>query len=170
VAGERFSPELRGTAAGQEEQETAINAANWRRAGVDVRIRMISEVEDRDRQFRSTFPSFAGQSTGLEDETLLLKLYGPNSATAAKRWAGSNRGGWVNADYDRFYDTLTTNLDRTERERAIVQAMKLVSEEVPLYPLYYHYVVQAHAASLRGPASTAPGAEGTWNIHEWAFR
>jgi peptide/nickel transport system substrate-binding protein len=170
AAGERFSPELRSTAGGQEEQETAIMADGWRRAGVDVRTRLLSSIEDADRQVRSTFPGFSASSTGLEDEPLLNKLYGPNSATAANRWAGSNRGSWTNADYDRFYDTMTTSLDRNERAQAVVQAMKLVSEEVPLYPLYYNYVVHAHAAALQGPSAFAPGGEGTWNIHTWTLR
>lgn len=169
-AGERLSPELRGATSGQEEQETAIVADTWRRAGIDVRTRLLSEVEDRDRQIRSTYPAFAGQSTGLEEETVLLKLYSPNSATAANRWAGSNRGGWANAEYDRFYEILQTDLDATVREQAVVGAVRILSEALPVYPLYFNYVIQAHLPSIQGPRPTAVGGETTFSVHEWAWR
>lgn len=169
-SGERFSPELRATAAGQEERENAILADVWRRAGIDVHSRLLSQVEDRDRQIRATFPAFAAANTGLDEGTLYLKLYSANAATAATRWAGSNRGGWSNREYDRLYELITTSLDRAERTQAIVQAAKLVSEEAPMFPLYYNYLVQAHVAELRGPRAYAPGGNATWNVHEWEFK
>jgi peptide/nickel transport system substrate-binding protein len=170
TAGERFSPELRATATGQEERENAIVADVWRRAGVDVRSRLMSAVEDADREVRATFPAFGTANTGLEESTLFLKLYGPNAATPANRWAGSNRGGWVNPGYDRLYDILTTNLDRNERVRAIVAASKLASEEVPLFPLYYNFIVQAHVAGLKGPQAYAPGGQATWDVQKWELQ
>jgi peptide/nickel transport system substrate-binding protein len=166
----RFSPELRGTSVGQEERENAILADSWRRAGIDVQTRLLSEVEDSDRELRATFPSFAAANTGLDEPTLYLKLYSANSATAANRWAGSNRTGWLSRDYDRAYDVLTSSLVRTERNQAAVQMAKLVGEEVPIFPLYFNYLVQAHVAGLKGPQAYAPGGQATWGIHEWEFR
>jgi peptide/nickel transport system substrate-binding protein len=64
-AGERFSPELRGAASGQEEQEVSIIADMWRRGGVDTRLLLTTEVQDLDRVFRSTFPAFLGSGTGV---------------------------------------------------------------------------------------------------------
>jgi len=167
--GERFSPELRGTVSGQEEQEVAIVSDNWRRAGVDVRVRLTTEVENQNREFRSGFPAFLGRGTELEEESNLGKLYGPQASSPANRYAGNNRGGWLSREFDSYYDVLLTALDHQERNRAIVQAMKLVSEELPQIMLYYNYVVQAHVGKLQGPAATAPGGERTWNIHEWTI-
>lgn len=170
ASGERFSPELRATAGGQTEREQAILADGWRRSGLDVRSRTLSPAEDADRETRSTFPAFATANTGLEEPTLMVKLYSPNAATAARRWAGSNRGGWNHPEYDRLYDILTTNLDPRGRIQAVVQAMKLVNDELPMFPLYYNYLVAAHVAAIQGPNAYAPGGSGTWNVHEWAWR
>jgi peptide/nickel transport system substrate-binding protein len=168
MGGELFRPELRASASDQNAREQAIIADGWRRAGIDVQSRLLSEVEQNDRELRSTYPAFATADTvGLEERTVYVKLYGPNAASSANRWSGSNRGGWQHPQFDQLYDQLTTNLDRAARNEAIVQAAKLVSEEVPLYPLYYNYDVRAHAATLRGPQAYAPGGEATWGVEKW---
>jgi peptide/nickel transport system substrate-binding protein len=169
-AGQRFSPELRAVANGQEERENAIIADSWRRAGVEVRSRLLSEVEDADRELRSTFPAFSAANTGLDEPTLLLKLYSQNVPTASNRWMGSNRGGWSNPDYDRLYETLTQSLDRNERNQAVADAMRLVNDELPVFPLYYNYIVTAHAAALTGPREYAPGGSGMLNVASWEWR
>jgi ABC-type transport system substrate-binding protein len=127
-------------------------------------------VEDANRETRATFPAFAAANTGMEEDTLYVKLYSPNGATAANRWAGSNRTGWLSPEYDRLYDVLTGSLQRSEQSRAIVQMAKIVSEEVPIFPLYYNYIVTAHLADLKGPLAYAPGGQATWGIETWEFR
>ena len=170
ATGQRFSPELRAVASGQEERENAILSDAWRRAGVDVRTRLMSEVEDRDREIRSTFPAFLQANSGLEEETLLLKLYSANIPGPANRWTGSNRGAWAHAEYDRLYETLTQSLDRSERNQAVVDSMRLVQDELPVFPLYYNYIVTPHVAALTGPRNYAPTGSGIWNVHQWEWR
>jgi peptide/nickel transport system substrate-binding protein len=171
IGGEVFRPELRASASDQNAREQAIIADAWRRAGVDVQSRLLSELEQNDRELRSTYPAYATADTvGLEERTVYVKLYGPNIATTANRWSGSNRGGWQHPQFDEQYDQLTTNLDRGARNQAIVQAAKLVSDEVPLYPLYYNYDVRAHAAALLGPQAYAPGGEATWAVEKWEIK
>ena len=117
---------------------------------------------EQPRALRATSPA-----SWLNTRIGYVKLYGPNRALPANRWSGSNRGGWQDPRFDSLYDELNTTLDRAARNQAIVQAAKLVSEEVPLYPLYYNYDVLAHAATLRGPQPYAPGGEATWGVETW---
>jgi ABC-type transport system substrate-binding protein len=131
---------------------------------------MLSEVEDADREFRSTFPAFSAANTGLDEPTLLLKLYSGNIPTAANRWMGSNRGGWSNPQYDRFYETLTQSLDRSERNQAVADAMRLVNDELPVFPLYFNYIVTAHTAQLTGPREYAPGGSNMLNVASWEWQ
>ncbi len=170
AGGERFSPELRGTATGLEERENAILADSWRRAGIDVRSRLLSEVEDRDPQLRATYPALGTANSGLSEQTLLVKVYSGNIATAANRWQGSNRGGWVNAEYDRLYEAFISTLERGQRNQQMTQAMKLLSEDLPIFPLYFGYFVVAHLAGLQGPTIYAPGGWSTWNAASWEWR
>jgi peptide/nickel transport system substrate-binding protein len=171
TASDVFRPELRASGSDQTAREQAILADTWRRAGIDVQSRLLSEVEQTDRELRSTYPAFATADTvGLEERIIYNKLYGPNIASPANRWSGSNRGGWQHPRFDQLFDQLTTNLDRAARNEAVVQAAKLASEEVPVYPLYYNYDVRAHAAALRGPQAYAPGGEATWGVEKWEIR
>ena len=78
-----------------------------------------------NRELRLTYLAFATADTvGLEERTVYVKLYGPNIASSANRWSGSNRGGWQHPQFDQLYDQLTTTLDRSVRTQAIVQAAK----------------------------------------------
>jgi hypothetical protein len=60
-------------------------------------------------------------------------------------------------------------LNRSERNQHIIRLLKLVSEEVPIIPLYYNLDFVAKSADLRGPEIGVSLDGVTWNIHEWAW-
>jgi ABC-type transport system substrate-binding protein len=168
--GKRFGFELRGAASDQDAREAAINANAWKELGIDVQTRLLSTEEVKDGELRSNYPAFIDADTaGIAEDTVYVKLYSLNAASAATRWQGSNRGGHSNPEYDRFFVTLTTNLERTAQVDAIVQAAKFVSEQVPIIPLYYSYNVKAHVSALKGPQTYAPTGSVTWGVEEWTF-
>lgn len=166
--GEAFRPELRASAADTTAREQAIIADRWRQAGVDVQSRLLSEAEQNDREVRSLYPAFAtADSVGLEERTIHSKVYGPNIAAPGNRWAGPNRGGWQDARFDQLYDQMITDLDRAARNNALVEMVRILSEQLPVYPLYYNYDVRAFTSALRGPQPYAPGAAPTWGVEKW---
>lgn len=89
---------------------------------------------------------------------------------AANRWRGSNRGRYVNPEIDRLWDAFNTRLERSERNQAFVQLIKIVTEELPIFSWYLNIRVQEHVADLKGPAITTPYTLVQWNIHqrEWS--
>ena len=90
-------------------------------------------------------------------------------ATAEKCWAGVNRGGWVNAEYYRLDDTYMSSLDRTERNRAALETMRLSAEELAGTPLYYLSLASAYTFSLEG---MKPGynSDIAWDIvYQWRW-
>jgi ABC-type oligopeptide transport system substrate-binding subunit len=109
----------------------------------------------------------AADTAGLAEETVYVKLYSPNAASAATRWQGSNRGGYSNPDYDRLHLQLITSLERGAQVDAILKASKLVSEQALVFPLFYNYGVKAHVNALKGPQSTAPTGSTTWGLEQW---
>ncbi|MPZ14115.1 MAG: hypothetical protein GEU73_06770 [Chloroflexi bacterium] len=66
----------------------------------------------------------------------------------------------------RLYDAYNTTLNRPDRNNVELHMMKLVSDEVAAFPLYYNFRVDARVATLSGPIA----AGDVWNIHEWQFR
>jgi peptide/nickel transport system substrate-binding protein len=173
ASGDQFRTDVKVTAGPEFERGQAILVDAWRRAGFQVSSSVLPAAQARDREARQTFPGMASRGGGLSERSMTTEDIG----SAANRWTGDNRGGWSNPEYDRLYEAFTTSLDRAERTRHVVQMMKVLSEELPLYGMYIGQQVNTQAAGLSGPDPGTPGfgtlTEGTlpyWNIHEWELK
>jgi peptide/nickel transport system substrate-binding protein len=87
--------------------------------------------------------------------------------TPANRWGGGNRGGWSDPEVDRLWDQFNTTLDRRERNQHVIQMMKVVSDQLPAFPLFFNIGVTAHLSILQGPQLSSPDGTANWNIYEW---
>jgi hypothetical protein len=47
--------------------------------------------------------------------------------------------------------------------------MKLVNDELPVFSLYFNYLVMAHVSALSGPRLRSPLGSGLSNVHEWQW-
>lgn len=64
---------------------------------------------------------------------------------------GNNRTGWGSAEYDRLIGDAARTLNRHDRFAIFRRAEKLlVSEEVPVVPLYYYVGIQFYDGSRLG--------------------
>ncbi len=164
AAGERFSMEAWGDSGPQLEKELAIMAETWNRAGIEARSYLLPAAQLRDLQKRSSFPAVYSTSSKTLEE-----LSSATIPTAGNRWTGRNLGGWSNAEYDRLWDAFNSTLDSAERIQRVVEMVKLASQELPAWGLYYNPSVAAHLAVLQGP-NTADSGTDVWNVHEWELR
>ena len=82
---------------------------------------------------------------------------------------GRNFPGFNNPEFERLVDAYEGTLSRTERDRYAVEMARLLSEEVPAYPLVYFLAFVPHAADLRGPMPTVSTRTASWNVHEWSW-
>jgi ABC-type transport system substrate-binding protein len=85
------------------------------------------------------------------------------------RWRGANCGGWNSPDVEQLVAAFESSLDRAERGRYVTQMMRVISEELPAYPLFYNYMVTAHVAGLQGPKMAVSARTAGWNVHEWVW-
>jgi peptide/nickel transport system substrate-binding protein len=167
----RFMPELRGLAEGQEAQETTILADFFRRAAVDANLNLApASQRAQSDEFKATFPGLTTNYNTLNRDFGMAKNVTARIAAPENRWSGSNKIGWSNPEYDRLYDAWNTTLDRNERNGRMIEMLKLVSEELPSFPLYFNFEVVAHVAALQGPLLAAPEAARYGNIHQWHWR
>lgn len=51
----------------------------------------------------------------------------------------------------------------------MIQMLKVVSDKLPSWVLYYNASVSAHLAALQGPNSSSLSSD-VWNIHTWELR
>ena len=88
----------------------------------------------------------------------------------ANRWLGNNRGGWISPEYDRLFDAFHATLDRSERDRQVIEMMRLTADQLPVFPIYFNIEVTAHLDTVRGPALGNVERLVLWNVHEWDVR
>ena len=161
--------EYRVNTSAQNDAERSVMADGWRRAGFAFDEANFSPIETTQGELAATFRSLWATSGG-GGETYLNVLFSAVIPGPDNGWRGSNRSGWANPEYDRLVNTFNNSLVRTEREQAIVQAAKLVTEQLPVLPLFFNPAPWAWPASLQGMRINSPNTEPTWNVHEWELR
>ncbi len=170
--GERFNSQVWQLSGAQYEREVAIFVDTWQRAGFDVDAFMLSPAQLRDGRLRASFPGLYIVQGGGSTEARLDFMTAALTPTAANRYNGNNRGGWLSPAYERLWSELNTTLDRTQRNAQAIEMLKLLSDELPAIPTYFNIAPAAHLAMLTGPEMPArvPDPLINWNIHEWDWR
>jgi len=169
ATGERFRPDFWVEAGSQFEKELVVIQETWSRSGIEVNPYVLPAAQVGDNQARATFPGMATPSFTANER-------GYNYYTTSQigspenRWAGGNHGAWRNAEVDQLWVNFNTLLDRGQRDQQIVQMMKIVSEELPMFTHYFNTGVLAHLSTLRGPDSGTPETYWLYNVHEWELR
>jgi peptide/nickel transport system substrate-binding protein len=164
----RFKAELK-IVSGRE-QEVAIMASDWRRAGFDIQEAILPAALSIDPASRVTFPAMFTAISGQGERTL------PNYTTAQipradNNWrTGGNRGGWSNPEYDRLLDAFNITLDPKERALQVAGMARAFTEDVPVISLLFPGIPYAHVAEVRGVMPVAPEGLISWNVHEWELR
>jgi peptide/nickel transport system substrate-binding protein len=172
-AGARLRPEIQVAGGGTGYQrEALILSDGWKRVGIDAALQVLSPVEQASQEIQASASALRITQFGIGDTPFpnpFLPFVSSGLATAATRWAGRNKGGYSDPEIDRLGDLFVRSLDRTERNQAVIQGMKRLSDQAAYYPLYYAYEVVAHGRSLVGPRA---GSRGTafWNVEEWRWQ
>jgi ABC-type transport system substrate-binding protein len=153
----------------QNDAERSVLANGWRRAGFAFEEANLSPIETTQGELASTFRSLWATS-GQGGDTWINNILGTVVPGPENGWRGSNRGGWANPEYDRLVGAFNNSLVRSDREQTIVQVAKMVTEELPVLPLFFNPAPWAWPSSVHGVRINAPSTEPTWNIHEWELK
>ena len=152
----------------KNEQENAVIVDTLRKSGIDASRQVFSAVQLADAQARSLIPGLStrGQATKPLEAYTSDQIPRPET-----RWAGENRGGWANADYDRVFDSFSRSLDRNERNRLNAELERIFTENLAAIPHWFNPSVTANAALLKGPVArqTPDSPTAIHKIHEWEW-
>lgn len=170
-SGEPFVLEVRTTTGSDNQTESSIIAADLSKLGIQANINVLSEAAQRDNEYRTTFPGVNVTARSIRvPETMGIWTSGqcPNPS---QNFRGANRGCWQNEEYDRLFLVASTSLDPAERGNAMVQGMKLLTENVGVLGISYNSENLAVRKGLVGPGPRSSEQVGnTWNIYEWHWR
>jgi peptide/nickel transport system substrate-binding protein len=152
----------------QNEGEITIMSDSFKRAGIDARPYALPQALALDAQAAANFPALHATSNINGFEPPIDRLRADRIPTPENRWTGNNRGSWNNPAFGALVNEFDVALARTERERLVAEMMRLLSDEVPGYPLYYNFGVVAHSKELQGIRQGA--SNWSWSLHEWAWQ
>ncbi len=169
-AGQQFTLDIRTTAGADNETEASLLASDLGKLGMQITQTIAAQSRIRDSEYRVTFPGLNTTAQSIDVPGTMLIALSEQCATAERRFVGSNRGCWKNADFDRFYNLAATTLDPTERGQAVVDALKILTDDVGIIGLTYNSENLAVKKGLVGPGPRWPAQVGsTWNVHEWRW-
>jgi peptide/nickel transport system substrate-binding protein len=167
ASGSRFTIKITSTAGNKNEQESAIYVDSLRKAGFDAEQHVQSVQDQADGEVRNTVPGISLRGSGHPFATYVSsQIAGP-----ANRWAGTNRGGWFNAEYDRTFATLERTFAMSERVPLIAELERIVSVDRAITMNTWESAVNTVIAGLHGPAARTPEGGATEGfVHTWEWR
>ena len=135
-SGEPIALVVRSTGGSGSEKEIAVIAHFWRDLGMEVAEEILPESQSNNLELRAKFSAFETTSvTG--GETTLGRWDSRIAPTPEGRWAGNNRGGYVNPALDRIIDTIKSTLDEAEQGRLLQAGGEIIATDLPAMPLYH---------------------------------
>jgi peptide/nickel transport system substrate-binding protein len=155
----------------QATREQAIIADNWRALGLRVDEQVRTAAEARDNRLNSIFPGFSASAGPLTFEHIISRVHSVYCPTDQNRWSGANHGCYRNPEHDRIVDALQIAIDESEQRRHYRDLVRLATEDLPYYPLYYNpqaMILRDGVTGVKG--DTKPRTAMTWNVTEWDVR
>jgi peptide/nickel transport system substrate-binding protein len=168
AAGEQFAVELRTTAETDNLTEMHIAGSDMTRLGMNITETVVQQARIRDAEYRIKFPGMNHTALSIGVPDTLRTALTVECPDPARRYAGSNRGCWSNLEFDRMYTIANTSLEASERDQAVVQALKILTEELGVIGFSRNSENIPIRKGLVGPGARWPGQIGnTWNVHNW---
>jgi peptide/nickel transport system substrate-binding protein len=171
ASGEPFKLDIRSTQGADNQAELSIQAADLAKLGMQISQAMVPNSRIRDSEYRIKFPGLNNTALSIDVPDTLRRGVSAECPDPNRRYTGGNRGCWTNPEFDRLYDVAASSLDAAERARALVQALKILTEDLGIIGLSYTSENIPVRKGLIGPGPRWPGQVGnTWNVHEWHWK
>jgi peptide/nickel transport system substrate-binding protein len=159
----------------EDVKEALIIADNWKQIGVVGTYESQTAQELRDREARARYTGMDISRGSMPAATIIRSLASEQIPTAENRWAGSNRGGYANRQWDDLGMRYLTELVEARQVQIERDLVRLATVDLPLLPLVYDPEIVLTGGGLTGVmVSTGTSHNGqimtTWNVHEWDIR
>jgi peptide/nickel transport system substrate-binding protein len=154
------------------EQVQQIMKEQLRAVGIDLRIdNRPASVFLGTMLPRRQFAHMAMYGSLFTPESIPFDRFHTSQIPSAQNnWEGNNRTGWRNADNDKLWDQLISEIDAQKRIALFRRQQEIFADELPAVPLYFRLELTTTAKALRGPRPTGLGSYYLpWNSWEWKW-
>ncbi|HSA79399.1 MAG TPA: peptide ABC transporter substrate-binding protein, partial [Geminicoccaceae bacterium] len=171
--GEPLTLELMSTAGNRtRELVEQVLQSQWRRLGVDVRIRnepaRVFFGETTSKRRFSAMAMFAWISS--PENVPRTTLHSEEIPTEANGWAGQNYTGYRNPEMDELIDAIEIELDPAKREAMWHRLQEIYAADLPVLPLYFRANPHIWPLWLEGVTPTGHQNASTLWVERWRAR
>ncbi len=118
-------------------KEAQVIQADWRAAGIDAQIEILSNVLLRDAEARANLPGMGVNQNPMGGVSAVRRFASDQTPTAANRFAGTNRGQYTNPQWDEVGARLRTALDDGQRTNLEKELLQIATTDLPALPIQY---------------------------------
>lgn len=118
-------------------------------------MQALAAAQLQDNELRSTFRGLAHNSIRMFPELNLLTFFSSRNIPSPVNWRPSNRGGYSNADFQRLYDAYSVQVDKDKGVDILVDALKVLSQDVAALPMFEYLIAYSQHADLKTPLQRA---------------
>jgi peptide/nickel transport system substrate-binding protein len=169
AAGERLSFEF-GTTAGNRIRETVqqVLQAQWRRAGIEVRIknepaRVFFGETIRQRKFHLAMYAWISAPQSVPRTT----LHSESIPTSANSWSGQNQPGIRSTEMDQLIDAIERELDPAKRLGMWARMQEIYANEAWVMPLFFRADAFVMPKWLGGIEPTGHQYQSSMRVEHW---
>lgn len=154
------------------EQVEVVIKEQLKQVGIDLRI------ENRPASVflgvvlpRRQFPYMAMYGSLFGPELREFdRFHSSQIPSAQNNWEGNNRSGWRNAENDKIWEQLISELDEKKRIALLKRHQEVFAEELPSLPLRFRLSLTTSHRKLSGVRPTGLGTYYLpWNSWEWKW-
>jgi peptide/nickel transport system substrate-binding protein len=144
-------------------------ADHWRRLGMQVTTVTFSQTQQRDLEYRAlrTGFEFSRRGTGMEN---LAMFHTRELPLSDNRFSGKNLARYSNPELDTLVDRYYATVPQRQRIEVLSQTLRLMSEQLPIIPLFYDTEAALGSNRLLNYAGKPAESTGAWNAHLWDLK
>ncbi|MBT9164148.1 MAG: Oligopeptide-binding protein AppA [candidate division WS2 bacterium] len=171
-AGRRLTLELRTTIDPVMRQPVqAVLKAQLKKVGIDLDITRnmpAGVLFARDHFYGRRWPHLIMFAWSMSPTSMGDTIFrGDMIPSPEVGWEGQNVYFWKNDEATELLKKAPNLMSEVERRKALFRVQRLISEELPVIPLYFRSTVMAHHANI---ATVRPGLRVLWNPYYWYWR
>jgi peptide/nickel transport system substrate-binding protein len=118
-------------------KEAQVIQQDWRAAGIDAQLEILSNVLLRDAEARANIPGVGVNQNPMGGVSAVRRFASDQTPTAANRFAGTNRGQYNNPQWDDVGLRLRTALDDNTRLQLEKELLQIETTDLPALPIQY---------------------------------
>ena len=162
--GERFSTELWANEAGGWDKLSYAVSEDWKHLGVETRVHNIPSARTGDREYEASHVGAFVTNVNVS-QYWTNRLHSARIPSAATRWTGNNRGGYVNPEVDALYDRLVATIPPNERTTLERELVRLVMGGLVIMPFYWETNPVLKLAGVKDHKMRS--GFNTWHFFNW---